>query len=365
MKKTLFLSTLLMMAVAAMAQQPVISFSKIEHDFGKINESDGRVTTIFEFKNDGMEPLVLSNVRASCGCTTPTWTRTPIEPGESGNITVTYNPNGRPGKFTKTITVTSNASKPTTKLTIKGEVIPKQAKPVNKYTIAMGDLSLKSTNMAFGIVFKGNNVTRSLEYANLTDHEVTVEILQNDRDNMLTAVLSLKTLKPQEIGTLSVNFDANKCKQWGSNTYYLYLMVNGKRIISDEYKLTLSADIEEDFSKLTTEEQQNAPIFEIAEHNINLGTIPSGAKYVKKIAFKNIGERALEIRKITNSNPEVVRASVAKATVKGGKSSIITIEVLPNEETVKPGTYRRQIELLTNDPKNTKVRLNISWTIAE
>ncbi len=365
MKKSLFLGALLLVAVATMAQQPVITFSKTQHDFGKINEGDGRVTTIFEFKNEGMEPLVLSNVRASCGCTTPKWTNSPVEPGQTGTITVTYNPNGRPGKFTKTVTVTSNASTPTTKLTIRGEVIPKQAKPVNRYTVKMGDLSLKTKTMTFGTLYKGDNKTVSLEYANLTDHEVTIEILQNDHDNMLTAVLSLKTLKPQEVGTLNVNFDTKKCKQWGSNTYYLYMMVNGKRSITDEYKLTLTADIEEDFSKLTVEQQQNAPIFDIESRNIDLGTIKAGGKVAKKVTFKNIGQRALEIRNITNYNPEVVRATVAKSTVKGGKSGVITMEILPNTEVVNPGTYRRQIELLTNDPKNTKVRLTVVWTIAE
>lgn len=365
MKRTIFLSTLLCMAVTMMAQQPVITFSKVEHDFGKINEEDGRVSTIFEFKNEGMEPLVLSNVRASCGCTTPTWTRTPIEPGQTGNITVTYNPNGRPGKFSKTITVTSNASTPTSKLRIFGEVIPKQAKPVNKYTVTMGDLSLKATTMTFGTIFKGNNVTRSLEYANLTDHDVTVEILQNDRDQMLTSVLSLKTLKPKEVGTLNVNFDTDKSKLWGPNTFYLYMMVNGKRIISDEYKITLSADIEEDFGKLSVEEKQSAPIFEMQDRNINLGTVKAGGKLSQKVSFKNVGERPLEIRHITNYNPEVIHASASKTTVKGGKTGTFLIEVLPNTEVVNPGTYRRQVEILTNDPQNTRVRLTIVWSVVE
>ena len=365
MKRTFFLGTLLCMAVTMMAQQPVITFSKTEHDFGKINEEDGRVSTIFEFKNEGMEPLVLSNVRASCGCTTPTWTRTPIEPGQTGNITVTYNPNGRPGKFSKTITVTSNAATPTSKLRIFGEVIPKQAKPVNRYNVTMGDLSLKTTTMTFGTIYKGNNVTRSLEYANLTDHDVTVEILQNDRDQMLTPVLSLKTLKPKEVGTLNVNFDTDKSKLWGPNTFYLYMMVNGKRIISDEYKITLSADIEEDFGQLSVEEKQSAPIFEMQSRDINLGSVKAGGKLSQKVSFKNVGERPLEIRHITNYNPEVIHTSAARTTVKGGKTGTFLIEVLPNAEVVNPGMYRRQVEILTNDPKNTRVRLTTVWSVVE
>ena len=129
MKKIFTVMASMLMAATMMAQEPVITFEKTTHDFGKINEADGRVTTVFNFKNEGMTPLVLSNVRASCGCTTPKWNREPIEPGATGAITVTYNPNGRPGKFSKTVTITSNAKEATTRVYIKGEVIPKPAQP--------------------------------------------------------------------------------------------------------------------------------------------------------------------------------------------------------------------------------------------
>ena len=109
MKKSLLLLVSMFIALATFAQKPVITFTKTTHDFGQINEVDGRVTTVFEFKNEGMIPLILNSVRASCGCTTPKWTKEPIEPGATGQITVTYNPNGRPGRFQKTITVNITA----------------------------------------------------------------------------------------------------------------------------------------------------------------------------------------------------------------------------------------------------------------
>jgi len=114
----------LVFSLAAMCQKPVISFDTKEHDFGKINEKDGSVTYVFDFTNKGNAPLVVSRVQASCGCTTPTWTKAPIEAGKKGAITVTYNTSNRPGMFTKTITVYSNDALEQTVLIIKGEVIP-------------------------------------------------------------------------------------------------------------------------------------------------------------------------------------------------------------------------------------------------
>ena len=107
-------------------QGPGIVFAALSHDFGKIKEEDGEATTVFEFVNNGTEPLILSEVRASCGCTTPDWTKEPVAPGAVGFVKATYNAKGRPGMFEKSITVKSNAAegKESVVLTIKGEVIP-------------------------------------------------------------------------------------------------------------------------------------------------------------------------------------------------------------------------------------------------
>ncbi len=93
------------------------------HDFGKIKESDGPVTHVFEVKNTGDAPLVITRVMSSCGCTTPSFNREPIAPGKTGKITVEYNPEGRVYPFVKTISVYSNGKEGPYVLTIKGEVI--------------------------------------------------------------------------------------------------------------------------------------------------------------------------------------------------------------------------------------------------
>jgi hypothetical protein len=128
MKKYSVLLVCLMFSFAAMSQKAAISFKEKDHDFGKVNEKDGNVTYVFDFTNKGDAPLVVNRVQASCGCTTPTWTKEPIEPGKKGAITVTYSTAGRPGLFTKTITVYSNDPQEQVVLIIKGEVIsiPKQ-----------------------------------------------------------------------------------------------------------------------------------------------------------------------------------------------------------------------------------------------
>ena len=69
--------------------------------------------------------MVISNAQASCGCTTPDWTKEPVMPGKTGKVTASFNSQGRPGNFSKTVTVVSNSETPQIVLTIKGEVNPK------------------------------------------------------------------------------------------------------------------------------------------------------------------------------------------------------------------------------------------------
>lgn len=116
-----FVAFSIWLPVAALGQ-PTLSFEYTNHDFGKVLEGD-KAEHAFAFTNTGDAPLVISNVKASCGCTTPDWPKNPIAPGEKGLVRAVYDSKKRPGPFNKGITVTSNASPANTLLTIKGLVV--------------------------------------------------------------------------------------------------------------------------------------------------------------------------------------------------------------------------------------------------
>ena len=103
-----------------------IEFETNEHNFGTVIE--GQIASYeFAFKNNGTEPLKLNHVKASCGCTTPSWPREKVGPGETAVIKAEYNSAGRPGSFHKNIFVKSNGGDVT--LTIKGNVVKEPDKP--------------------------------------------------------------------------------------------------------------------------------------------------------------------------------------------------------------------------------------------
>jgi hypothetical protein len=117
-----YVSTLVLCLLAlACRAQGVLTFEHTDHDFGKVPE--GTLASYeFKFKNTGNQPIVIASAQASCGCTTPDWTKTPVLPG----IKAVYNSAGRPGVFAKTVTVTSNATEGSKVLSLKGTVLSKE-----------------------------------------------------------------------------------------------------------------------------------------------------------------------------------------------------------------------------------------------
>ena len=136
MKNLLLLTVAFLFSLSLSAQKIEFEFSEI--NYGEIEKGAESLRT-FKFKNTGDAPLIISDVKRSCGCTTPKFTNTPVMPGETGEIQVSYDTQ-RMGYFHKTLTVSSNAKdNETATLQIKGTVVEKPATPVKEENIFQGN----------------------------------------------------------------------------------------------------------------------------------------------------------------------------------------------------------------------------------
>lgn len=125
MKKILLMTVMLVCSMTLTFAQKAaeIKFDKVTHNFGKFSEKDPVVSCTFTFTNVGEQPLVINQAVASCGCTVPEYTKTPIQAGEKGEIKVTYNGTGKfAGHFKKSITVRTNGAVEMTRLYIEGDM---------------------------------------------------------------------------------------------------------------------------------------------------------------------------------------------------------------------------------------------------
>ncbi|GHE32728.1 DUF1573 domain-containing protein [Sphingobacterium griseoflavum] len=123
MKKTVGIVALFVAIIGFTAMATAIGefkFEKETHDYGNIPQNKP-ATYDFKFTNAGDAPIIISEVKPSCGCSVAEFTKTPIKPGDAGTITVTYNAAAK-GPFTKQFTVKSNTKTPVKTLTVKGSV---------------------------------------------------------------------------------------------------------------------------------------------------------------------------------------------------------------------------------------------------
>ena len=355
-KKTWFLLLFFAISLISFSQKAALKFEKLMHDFENISEDGGKATYVFSFTNVGNSPLVINKVQASCGCTTPTWTKDPIEPGKKGTITVIYNPLGRPGAFTKSITVYSNATEEQVVLMIKGEVSPKGAEV--PAIIKVGDLRLKTRTIQLNNIDKNKTQTRELEIENLGKEILNVRI--GNLPTHLTATVIPQVLKPNESGKIIVTYNASKAVQWGHSSDDIYIVINGQKKFSDEFELKVLANVVEDFSKMTLEQKRKAPIFETSTRTFDLGYVKIGSKKSVRIKIINKGLSNLEIRRVVNNNSAITFRPL-RLSIPSGNSGNLIVDM--NSKNLPSGDYAKVITLQTNDPDNTYVNINFNWKI--
>jgi hypothetical protein len=344
-------------AVNAQSKTGALSFNEIVFNFGNIQESSGLQTHKFEFTNTGGEPVIIQNVTASCGCTTPDWTKEPVMPGQKGFVSAAYNPAGRPGSFEKYLTVQSNTVPPTTKLTISGIVTPKPLTIEDEYKYPFGDIRMNMNHLSFGTVYKNQVQVKEVEMINTSTTPQTVT-LQNIPVN-LSVKISPAILAPKQKGTIEITYNSAKKDDWGFIIDRMDIYLNG--VTDNTYKLIVSANIEEDFTDISEVDKAKAPKISFEQNTFDFGTIKQGEAVSYEYNFTNTGKSDLLIRKVTAACG-CTAAVTSVNVIPAGKNG--TIKTTFNSAG-KSGTQNKTITVITNDPENPKVILWIKGEITQ
>jgi len=361
MKKYLSLIPLLVFCAVLNAQyaQTKMKVSETEHDFGKFKEEAGRQTFDFIVTNTGTDPLVIQNVVASCGCTTPEWTKQPIPAGGSGKVTAIYDPKDRPGIFNKTLSVYSNSKPEVVVLVIKGEVIPREKTVEELFTFQVGAIRFESNHMAFTNVKKTEKKIRVMQLINTSDAPVKIAFPG------LPAHLELKanpeTLKPGQKGLVEGTYDGTKNAGWGNVNDMVRISLNG--VTQENLYYYVSANLVEDFSSLSKADLENAPVFKVASTTFDLGKIKGNTQNEVEFKFTNAGKNDLVLRYVRAScGCTAVQQGNQGVGIKAGESSSI-------KATFNSGSYKgkvtKAIYVYTNDPKNSEVVLMLNADVEQ
>lgn len=337
-------------------QASSIKFEATTFDFATIKEEKGVVTCVFKFKNVGKQDVQILNVRPSCGCTTSEYTMEPVKPGGSGIVKATYDPARRPGPFNKSIAVTTNnTGSPNITLFIKGNVLEKPKTKEEMYPVQQGNLRFLTNHLSF----------------NLTDNQVkvdTVKIYNAGKKKMELKFVNLPAfvtvLSPQVIkldtgaeSKIVVKYDAAKRNEIGFVYDKFSITTNDSAQL--EKIIYLSANINEDFSKLTPQQLANAPVLVVDNETYDFGKIKLGEVVDCIFVLKNEGKSKLIIRKVkascgcTATQPEEMEIEPGKSTrIKASFNSAGRV-----------GQQHKTITVITNDPKRSNITLALKGEV--
>lgn len=333
-----------------------LSFKTVANDFGTIKEESGIVTATFDFENIGKSPLLIQRVITTCSCTLSDWPKEPIIPGSKGVIRIQYNPKGRPGVFDQTITVYSNAETSTFILRIMGKVLERPKTIEEIYNRALGDFRFRSNHLSFDRVFVSKVVTDTLDFISIAKEPAKMSADLSGLPHLSVKFVP-ETVKPNEKCLMLVTFDAKKRNDWGFVIDRFNIIQNGTVVPNG--LISISANIEEDFSKLTDDQLANSPKIEFDNVIYNFDPVEEGQPVEHDFVFKNSGKSNLIINKIkpgcgcTTINP-------SENIIKPGKSSSFKATFKTNGYT---GRVSKTITVITNDPKTPSVVLRISGIV--
>ncbi|GAF05195.1 DUF1573 domain-containing protein [Saccharicrinis fermentans] len=369
MKKIILLFTFaLLWTSATWAQQtkPAFSFEETLHNFGEVKEADGKVSHEFSFTNTGSLPLVIHNVRASCGCTSPEWSRKPIAPGGKGFVKATFDPRNRPGNFNKTITVTANTANPNTVLRITGNVTPRPKTLEDIYPREVGPLRFKTTHISFTRIQPKEKKSETIEFVNTSDQTITLDfdrvpkhisLVAKHQDN--SSGSNINTFKPGEKGNITATYNAAIKNDWGFVYDQVFLKINGETNYKN--RISVNANIQEDFSSWSQEQKAKAAKISVDNKIFDFGEIKQGEKAKHTYYITNTGKSDLLIRKV-KASCGCTAIKPAKTTIAPGEKTAITAEF---NSAGKSGRQNKSITVITNDPLASSTLLRIQGTVTK
>lgn len=183
-----------------------ILFEERVHNFGTIDEKNGKVTHTFYFQNKGKSSIVIDDISSSCGCIGRVISKDSVKPGKKGKVLITFNPEYKSGFFSKEILVFSNNRKEFNRIWVEGTINPAEHPVEEDYPYSFGNgLHLRLKVMAFGYLKPGETRQMQLHYANATDKEMTLNFMVDGNKAGLKFTNPGK-IKPKERGVMTVSY---------------------------------------------------------------------------------------------------------------------------------------------------------------
>ena len=326
-----------------------LAFDVKTYDFGDILEERGPVEYSFLFKNKNPKSVQIVSVNTSCGCTTPGWTQGSIASGKSGFVKARFDPTGRPGFFSKTLTVSTSADTKPIVLIIRGNVKSEKDEPL--FGVAIGNLAFMKSSINVGLVYN-NLEAKQIEFPvkNLGTKTINFEKVVSP-DYII--VKSPPILKAGETATITISYDGRKRKAFGFYTDNIEMYTSD---MPDPVKsFSVYATLEEYFAPSFRAEVESTPVLLFSWYSVELGSYKERNVIEKKLVFRNDGKKDLNIR-FVQPNCDCITVTTEKETLKPGQESFIQVHM---KYPGRIGTSQKALTVYSNDPKNPAQQITL------
>lgn len=352
--KIIILLSCLLPGQLCLAQKGMLRFENKAILLNDLKADDMPTIVSYRFTNTGKEPVIISRITPLTSQIKAEWEKSPIAPGQSSVIKISFPSTSFPLQFSYPIQVFSNATNSPEKLSLKGNIVDNPDKPFLLYRYSMNGLLFRSSHIDFQKVYSESIVQDTVYFYNSQDKEAKLSVFY--APSYLTIQIP-EQIKPKEKGMLILTFDATANKEYGYVYDPVIFLINDE----DSYRnrLSVTANIAEDFSKLSPEELANAPVAYFKETTLSFGEIKPKEKGKCDFLLENRGKSELIIRK-TKSSCGCTAVIPGKNTIAPGKS--ISIRAI-FDPTGKRGHQYKTITVLTNDPKNPEITLTITGSV--
>ena len=326
--------------------QPKLHWIETVHDFGAFHEDLGVVDCTFRAVNTGSEPVTVLNARANCGCTRPTYPRTPVMPGDTLVIGVAYDAIGRPGKFSKQVRVETNTG--SVNLLLKGTVIGSPSTLATRYPVEAGSARLSNSMTPFGQATKGRVLAAAVNIYNPTDHPMRPAV--DSLPPYVNALFRPEVILPGEQGSLSLTAYTDRCPDYGVVTDHFILIPDSENDPQARATVATTLIVNENFSNLTHEQLDKAPVATLSTETVNFDRLtPGEGKETRTFTITNTGKSELLIRRLFTADP-AVEVSAKSMKIKPGKST--TVKVTVDRSLLRAGQpLNARLTLIANAPK--------------
>ncbi|MBN7811937.1 DUF1573 domain-containing protein [Algoriphagus sp. H41] len=347
---TLFLafSTLFSLSIAR-AQQgdvPKLIWKVNRINIGTVLEEEGLQQAEFEFTHTQDSLFFIEEVIPECGCTAVEYTQDTLQVGESGKVTVSFDPTSSAGFFSKLIVVRGNLSGIQDSLYLEGISIPYPSDLQRAYPILRGPLGFRLRKVNMGDVFDNEPKIKYVEFFNRGEALLDKGALRSVTPPHIQISQVQQFVRPKERGLLMVRYDGKLKNDLGF--FEDIVPIRWENVPSSEVKLEIIADLFQYFAPIQKSDLNQVPQLVIAQKEVDLKEISSKAVVRRSVTLTNQGRQTLEIRKV-EGNCECLVLEAPKASLEPGESMELSIVFDPAG---RKGIDQRNIYVFSNDPVN-------------